>query len=341
MSIYHVPANSRLDQLCKLISKTQEDIQGHQQATRKVEESKSRAQKLHTQIGLLEKAVATQNKDSKKLENSSSLEDFIFYSLCNFNGQTKNERMDQLQKEKLVNEDKLTASREEMDNLEEEIKVLAHDAALLPSAQRNFDELFAEKKAMILGSSSNSSDSTVKTTLRATCQKRAQLEHDIVLLEAAVRTGYPALANLRIVRSYLSSAANWGTVDMMGGGMMVTMAKRNAIDQAKSAAKDAKNRMEEFSRALDSLGKELQHNLDDMSGFSAFADYFMDGIFIDWHVQSQINKASGSCSAAIAKVSNILRETESRLARMRGDVVQCDEEQRALVLSFGQSPLLQ
>lgn len=326
-------SSSRLDQLCNLLSKTQEDIQSHQQATTNLKESESKAQYLHGEIGRLQTAIVKQRKESQKLENSNAIENFLVYSLCNYyNGQGKTERREQLKKDNQVNQTKLSALRENLNNVKERITVLEPDAALLPSTQRSYDKLFAEKKALIL-------ESGDCPALGASCQKRTQLGHDIELLEATVAAGTPALDSLRRVKSHLSSAANWGVADMMGGGLLVTMGKRAALDSAKSAAMRAKNHMEQFSKALDHLGQELQHDMGDMSGFSAFADYFMDGILIDWFVQSQINKASDSCRVAIQKVTDILKETESRLASKQSEAAQCDEEQTALVLSFGQSQL--
>lgn len=331
----HFPPNGRLNELCKLLSNAQAEVQTCQQATIKTQESNSRVQKLRPVLKFLEDSVTKQTKACKKLENSSSLGDLFVYSLCNFTGQTKVERMEQLQKEITVNKDKLRVLKEKIDALKENMYVWEHDALKLPSAKRNYDQLFAEKKALMLCSSD--SYSNANATLRVSCQKRSQLEKDIGLLEAAVAAGNSALSSLRIVNSHLSSAGNWGAVDMMGGGLMVTMAKRNAINRAKHVSENAKKHMEQFSRTLTHLGREMQHDLNGMSGFSAFADYFLDGILVDWHVQSQINKAKGSVREALQKVSTVLRETQERLAEKQKQVAQCDQEQVALVLSVGQS----
>jgi len=323
--------NSRLEELCQLVSSAQEEVQAHKDIATELDQAKLRAQALRTQVGNLEKAVTKQRNACKKLENSTSLEDFLFYSLCNCSGQTKADRMEKLRKDEAANQEKLAMLQKGMKSLDENISSWACQAALLPSLQTRYDELFAEKKALILCSS----DSKVKIALKASSNKQAQLEQDIALLDRAVTAGKSLLASLRTVQSHLQSAANWGTADMMGGGMMVTMAKRNAIDQAKNASKKTKKDMEQFSHILGQLGQNVQHDLESMGGFSAFADYFMDGIFIDWHVQSQIRKASDSCRKAISKTSSILQETESKLAIRRSEVEQCNQEQIELVLSAG------
>ena len=109
--------------------------------------------------------------------------------------------------------------------------------------------------------------------------------------------------------------------------------------QAKHASKRAKKDMEQFSHVLDQIGQKMQHDLESMSGFSAFADYFMDGIFIDWHVQSQISQASDSCRKALSKTYRIVQETEIKLATKRSEVEQCKQEQIAIVLSSGRDDL--
>ena len=50
--------------------------------------------------------------------------------------------------------------------------------------------------------------------------------------------------------------------------------------------------------------------------FAAFADFFFDGLFADWFVQSKINESLSNVRNAINNVENILQDLDSNLLIM-------------------------
>lgn len=121
----------------------------------------------------------------------------------------------------------------------------------------------------------------------------------------AIAAGERALQSLRSAQAELSSAGNWGIVDMLGGGLFTTMIKHSKMDNAVSHMENAKNALHTFQRELRDVTVNVDLNLD-VSGFLSFADYFFDGIVADYLVQSRINDAKNQVEQAIWQVQNIL-----------------------------------
>jgi hypothetical protein len=62
---------------------------------------------------------------------------------------------------------------------------------------------------------------TVQTILRGLRERDIQLGRDIDRTQRIIAVAVPALASLHDAADHLGSAANWGVVDLLGGGMMV------------------------------------------------------------------------------------------------------------------------
>ena len=113
-----------------------------------------------------------------------------------------------------------------------------------------------------------------------------------------------ASMSLQKAEELLQKASSWGIWDMLGGGMFTTWIKHSRID-------DARTSLEEARRSLRSLRRELM-DIDipadfkiDIGDFLNFADYFFDGLIIDWMVQAKIREASDNVSEAIRRVETL------------------------------------
>ena len=78
-----------------------------------------------------------------------------------------------------------------------------------------------DAKAQLLASG----DGDFARQLLPLSERLAELTADQKELKEALDAGQSALSSLKSVSSDLDSAANWGTWDMMGGGLLTTMQK--------------------------------------------------------------------------------------------------------------------
>ena len=120
----------------------------------------------------------------------------------------------------------------------------------------------------------------------------------------AINAGNRALNSLRTARENLNSAKNWRLVDMFGGGFFSTMLKHSKMDQAKENMEQAKYDLRNFSKELDDVNMACNLNID-TGDFLSFADYFFDGLIIDWMVQTKIREASDNVKEAIRRVERL------------------------------------
>ncbi len=123
----------------------------------------------------------------------------------------------------------------------------------------------------------------------------------------AVSAGQRALDSLNLAKNELNSAKNWGIVDLIGGGLLSTLCKRSKMDQAQSYMDDAKSDLKRFQKELSDITDESNLNVQ-TGDFFTFADYFFDGLAVDWLVQDRINQAREQVDEAISRVEGILAQ---------------------------------
>ena len=150
-------------------------------------------------------------------------------------------------------------------------------------------------------------------------------------LQEAIDAGKYALRIASSIQSSLSSAENWGTWDMVGGGGMIShMAKHSHLDEAQGKVESLQKALGRFRTELADV--KIAANLTvNIEGFARFADYFFDGLFVDWAVQDRIRNASGQVyevrrkvELALGKLENMKEETERKQAALQ-------KEQEALL----------
>lgn len=122
----------------------------------------------------------------------------------------------------------------------------------------------------------------------------------------AVAAGQRALQSLRMAREELNHAKNWGIVDLVGGGLISSLAKRSKMNNAQNYMNQAKLDLRTFGDELDDV-QDLQRLNIDTDDFLNFADWFFDGFVVDFMVQDKINKACAQVDDAIYRVENILK----------------------------------
>ena len=125
--------------------------------------------------------------------------------------------------------------------------------------------------------------------------------------QEAIDAGNKALRSLRKAQENLDSAKGWGIFDMLGGGFLSTMVKHSKVDQAKENMEQAKYDLRNFSKELNDVNIACNLNIE-TGDFLSFADWFFDGLIVDWMMQDRINQASQQVEEAIRRVEDILRQ---------------------------------
>lgn len=125
-------------------------------------------------------------------------------------------------------------------------------------------------------------------------------------IHEAIHAADDALDALRRAQSCLSSAGNWGILDLLGGSFFSTMFKHDKIERAQAELENARAALRRFRGELADLGRSAEIDLE-IGDFLYFADFFFDGAVADWLVQSKIRKGERQVRQAIAQVEEIRR----------------------------------
>jgi len=131
-------------------------------------------------------------------------------------------------------------------------------------------------------------------------------------IREAIRAGERALSSLREADRQLSSAANWGLVDIFGGNTISGLMKHMKVNNAGRYVDVARNNLAEFRDELGDI-RDLQSLNVDIDGFLTFADFFFDGFVADIFVQSKIREGQKQVQEAIRRVEEILRKLRAAL----------------------------
>jgi DNA repair exonuclease SbcCD ATPase subunit len=126
-------------------------------------------------------------------------------------------------------------------------------------------------------------------------------------LNEAIEAGEMALKGLRLSIQSLKKALNWGTFDMLGGGLIATAVKHSNIDEAKSVILEVQVWLKKFRRELSDVSIPVSEELTvQLDSFTTFADYFFDSLIFDWVVQNKISRSLDSCESIYKQVTDVV-----------------------------------
>lgn len=126
-------------------------------------------------------------------------------------------------------------------------------------------------------------------------------------IREAIQAGERALTSLGNAKEQLDSARKWGIFDMMGGGFFTSLVKHSKLDNASSYMEMAKADLQRFKKELRDI-PDYEELKVDIGSFLSFADFFFDGLVVDYMVQSRINDTRDKVQTAIRKVEEMLTE---------------------------------
>ncbi len=112
---------------------------------------------------------------------------------------------------------------------------------------------------------------------------------------------------------------------MIGGGFISTAIKHSRINDAKQQAHAAQQSLRRFQREIRDVNDKIETNIDiEIGSFSTFADYFFDGLIMDWIVQSRIHESRNklenskfSVRKAMSHLERLKTETKEKLEGMK------------------------
>jgi len=131
----------------------------------------------------------------------------------------------------------------------------------------------------------------------------------------------------------LASAKSFSTWDtFLGGGLIVTAMKHNAIDNSEDTIHQAQMALRRFQTEVkDVQALEAQSFVVERGEFIKMADFFFDDIFSEWTIHSRIKKSQDNLQNTVNDVLNVLRTLEAKQHVLETELKKIDVKRKQLI----------
>ena len=222
----------------------------------------------------------------------------------------KEEKLDKEKEEYLQAKLRYEECLYDIEELQNELKSAINELKNYLAVNEKYNNLVKEKERLFI-QEGGARGKEYKEIL----DKISDLKLDIKEVKEAIHAGSRAGSALEDMKRNLDKAKGWGMWDILGGGLISDLAKHSAIDEANTIAHNSQHLLRAFEKELSDVNEftDIKVNL---SSFASFADFFFDGIFADWFVQSKINDSLDNVVRTIDKIDSItsnLKQNKSDL----------------------------
>lgn len=287
--------DERLDQL-------QQQLFRRRQIDSQLSELRAQQQELAARLRDLEYDKRVQQADVDRLEGRTLTA--LFAGLTGRRGQ----KLDKERQEACAAALKCDAAARSLDAVEQDIRRLEQERALLRDCEARYRQALDEKAAALKASGAPEVGEILELEQRLALLAARQRE-----IEEAQTAGQRALGLTEDILASLESAEGWGTWDLVGGGGLITdLAKHSRLDDAQQLVEYLQDALRRFRTELTDVevDADMQVNID---GFLRFADFFFDGLFADWAVLDRIKQSSAQVRHTRTQIEEVLAQLD-RLA---------------------------
>lgn len=279
---------------------------------------------LEQRLQELARQLRQEQDDVERLERPS-LQALVASLLGN-----RDERLDQERQEAAAAQLKYAEAKARLEDLRQDIIATEAQLRELENAPRQYQELLAEKERLLMASGGERG-----RRLADLADREGQLRSEVREMDEALRAGEAARDALAEVTRSLESARNWGTWDVLGGGLIATAVKHSRLDDAQRAVGRAQYALDRFARELRDVQMQMQLQGPEVGGFLGFADYFFDGLLADLMVQSRIRGSLEQAGATLSRVEEALSHLWSRRGTVAQALAEVTAERRRLLEGMG------
>lgn len=238
----------------------------------------------------------------------------------------REERMDQEQREERDARSRYEQAQGELSRLDQALQRILSERGQLRREQGRRNILLEEKARILMELGGPTGEELAHISEELSACKKAYDQ-----LDQACFAGQSVMSSLDQALNALDSARDLGTWDMLGGGTLVTMAKHEHLDEARHALHRAQQNMGRFRNSLSAL-KGLQIPQISLGHGAVVADYLLDGLIVDFLVQSKIKENQDAISGTRYRVKDVLGKLKERRQEMQTRC-QALEQRRAVLLA--------
>ncbi|MCA0969645.1 hypothetical protein LCM20_03435 [Halobacillus litoralis] len=263
----------------------------------------------------LNRKLSEEKEDVEALEKMSLAN--LFYTISG----RKDEKVEQEKQEVIEAQLKWKEAKQSVQELSEDIQHIKERIHTLGNPGEEYEALWAERKQYLIQKGEEKGKEILKLA-----DQQSYLEAELEEVEEAIAAGDSALYALREAEEALGSASNWGTLDMLGGGIISTAVKHSRIDDANDAVHRSQRHLRKFAAELEDIGQHVSSSVQ-VSGALTVADYFFDGLIVDWFVQNKIHDSQSEVESsrrktqdALHKLNDLASQFKDERERVRGRI---------------------
>jgi DNA repair exonuclease SbcCD ATPase subunit len=279
-------------------------------------------QKERDRLAELQAIADQEDRDVRRLEGLSMTA--LFLTILG----SKEEQLQKERQEYLSAHLKSLQLQHAVQTLEGEVERLKYELGRLSDADSRLQALLEKKEALL----AQAGDATTKR-LAELSEQLGEVQSQLREVEEAITAGQAARKGISQVLDDLQSAQGWGVWDLLGGDLLATALKHDRIDDARQAVVAVQDELRRFQRELADVEQSAQFIVEDISNFETFADYFFDGLMIDWVVQSRVDRSLENARATAQRLDDLLAQLEARKNALQDQKQRLEERKISLVES--------
>jgi len=238
---------------------------------------------------------------------------------------SKEEQIQKERQELLMVEMQTRSTKHLIDSLQAEVNHLQDQISQLKNIEDDYQRAFKQKEQYLINQNPKIAGEIVENSNRL-----AQIRLQIKEMEEAIKAGQSVQEGLEQMLESLNSASNWGTWDMLGGGLISTVIKHDHMDTARDASDRVKTQLVTFQRELADLS-QFEDLTIEVEPLERFADLWLDSLLFDWMVQSKIIRSREHAQSAFHQVEKVLQTLETRLVVATGALQDLKNSQTTLI----------
>lgn len=274
---------------------------------------------LKNKVDELAKILAKEQKDVEKIEGVSLSS--IFFNIVG----KREERIDKEKREAYAAALKYDNAKRELEEVHREIELRENELNSLVGCEDKYKEIFKEKVEFIKKNDNQNAREIIDIENRIT-----YLNSQIKEMSEAITAGKIVLNDANDARDCLDSADGWSTWDVLGGGVMTDIMKHSKLDEAQECVCRMQSSLRRFKTELSDVN--IKSNITvNISGFTKFADYFFDGLFVDISVKNRISSSIDEVRTVSRNVSEIVNKLENNISILKEEIDKLNDQYKNLV----------
>lgn len=235
---------------------------------------------------------------NKELNDVEKLKKLSLSSIMSTLMRNKEEKLDKEEKEYLMVKLKYDDCLSRLNSLKNSKSRIESRLSSLEDCEKRYGELL-DTKLSLINIYGNGNQKNILLSMENELDNYLKEMKDI---EESIGAGKALYQEIGYTKEILQSAKNWGTLDLLGGDFISSMAKHQKVDEAQKQFARVSNLLVNFNKELEDINMSSLNFSTSMKTF----DIFFDNIFTDISVNNQISKSYDDICKLEKNVNDIL-----------------------------------